>query len=94
MGFKASTQKPCVPDLRATFAVHRITSWIRKKEDLGTMLPALATYMGNVPGLQSTERYVKLTPARFEGALNKLSPPFSDGKWQPDTKLLEVLAAL
>ncbi len=39
-------QQPRLDDLRYTFAVHRITSWIRNGADLDRMLPAMAAYMG------------------------------------------------
>ena len=92
-GHSESSQRPCLRDLRATFAVHQITTWIRKKEDLNLMLPALGAYMGNV-GLESTERYLQLTPDRFQNALNKLSPQASIIRWQQDSALLEFLVSL
>lgn len=84
--------RPLLRDLRPTFAVHQITSWIRRKEDLNQMLPALAAYMGN-RGLESTERYIQLTPERFRGALNKLSPQKST-LWRRDPALMRFLASL
>ena len=77
--------------MRATFAVHQITSWIKSKEDLNLMLPALGAYIGNV-GLGSMERYLQLTPGRFQSALNKLSPQKSYTQWRDDSALLEILA--
>ncbi|MGB0123825.1 MAG: tyrosine-type recombinase/integrase, partial [Silvibacterium sp.] len=59
-----STPKPRFKDFRPTFAVHRITSWIKAGADLNRLLPALATYMGNV-SLQSADRYLSLAPERF-----------------------------
>jgi site-specific recombinase XerD len=88
-----SSHRPLLRDLRPTFAVHRITSWIRRKEDLNQMLPALAAYMGNA-GLETTERYLQLAPERFRGALNKLSPQKSHIRWRDDAALLEFLANL
>jgi hypothetical protein len=79
--------------LRPTFAVHQITSWIRRKEDLNQMLPALAAYMGNA-GLESTERYLQLAPERFRGALYKLSPQKSHMRRRDDPALLEFLTYL
>lgn len=92
-GYRQSSQRPCLRDLRATFAVHRITSWINRSEDLSRMLPALAAYMGNA-GLESTERYLQLTPERFQNALNKLSPQDSRTRWRDDSALLEFLSNL
>jgi len=62
-------------------------------EDLNLMLPALGAYMGNV-GLESTERYLQLTPQRFQNALNKLSPQKSHTRWRDDSALLEFLIKL
>jgi integrase/recombinase XerD len=56
-------------------------------------LPALAAYLGNA-GLESTERYLRLTPERFQNALNKLSPTNSFARWRNDSRLLEFLTGL
>lgn len=93
VGRGESSHRPLLRDLRPTFAVHQITSWIRRKEDLNQMLPALAAYMGNA-GLESTERYLQLAPERFRSALNKLSPQKSHMRWRDDPALLEFLANL
>jgi hypothetical protein len=79
-------------DLRFTFAVHRITSWIRGGADLNRMLPALAAYMGQRLG--STERYYHLTPERFKKHLKKLSSQGHHGHWRDDRRLMEFLASL
>jgi integrase/recombinase XerD len=88
-----SAQQPRLNDLKFTFAVHRITSWIKNGADLNRMLPALAAYMGQV-GLGSTERYLAMTPERFRKQLNKLSPIRRAGRWRNDKKLMEFLATL
>jgi integrase/recombinase XerD len=80
-------------DMRQTFAVHRITSWIRSGNDLNRMLPALAAYMGQV-GLGSTESYLHLTPERFRKHLDKLSAHQSGGNWRDDERLMSFLAGL
>jgi len=92
-GYRESSQKPCIRDIRATFAVHQITSWIKKSRDLNVMLPALGAYMGTI-GLESTERYLRLTPQRFQDALNILSPRKQWTRWQNDPALLEFLTSL
>lgn len=92
-GYYGSSRRPSLQDLRATFAVHQITSWIKRKRDLNVMLPALAAYMGYV-GLESTERYLQLTPERFRKALNKLSPKKLHTRWREDSALLEFLSNL
>jgi integrase/recombinase XerD len=80
-------------DLRYTFAVHRITSWIRNGDDLNRMLPALAAYMGQA-GMGSTERYLSMTPERFRKELNKLSPDRREGHWRNNKILMDFLAGL
>jgi integrase/recombinase XerD len=80
-------------DLRSTFAVHRITSWIKEGADLNRMLPALAAYMGNV-SLASTEKYLSLTPERFRKELQKLSPQRGNGHWRDNPALIKFLTAL
>jgi len=82
--------QPRVHDFRATFAVHRITSWIRSGADLNRMLPALAAYMGHV-GLNTTERFLALTPERFRKELDKLSPRRARRHWRDNRKLMEFL---
>jgi integrase/recombinase XerD len=93
IGYSNGSQRPCLRDLRATFAVHQITSWVRRREDLNLMLPALGAYMGNA-GLESMDRYLQLTPVRFQSALNRLSPQKSRMRWRDDSALLEFLANL
>jgi integrase/recombinase XerD len=85
--------QPRLHDLRSTFAVHRITSWIKKGADLNRMLPALSVYMGQV-GLTSTERYLSMTPERFRKELNKLSPDKGKRHWRDDTALMRFLEGL
>ena len=92
-GYLQSSRHPCLIDLRATFAVHQINSWIRRKGDLNRLLPALAAYMGNT-GVETTERYLKLAPMRFKNALNKLSPGEVGARWRNDPALLTFLTAL
>ena len=88
----SATYQPRLHDLKSTFAVHRITSWIRSGADLNRMLPALATYMGQRFG--STDRYFQLAPERFKKQLKKLSPQGHKGHWRDDRKLMDFLASL
>lgn len=85
--------RPRLNDFRATFAVHRITSWIRYGADLNRMLPALAAYMGHA-GLGTTAKYLQRTPERFREQLNLLSPKRSQQHWRDNTRLMSRLAAL
>ena len=85
--------EPRLHDLRSTFAVHRITSWIKNGADMNRMLPALSAYMGQV-GLASTERYLFLTPERFRKELDKLSPQRGKRHWRENPSLMKFLAEL
>lgn len=89
----ASSYQPRMHDLRYTFAVHRITSWIRSGADLNRMLPALAAYMGQV-GLGATDRYLHLTPERFSKQLKKLTSVRAHKHWRDDKGLMEFLAKI
>jgi hypothetical protein len=80
-------------DLRPTFAVHRITSWMRTRADLNRLLPALAVYMGYA-NLSATQNYLSLTPERFRKVLNKLNPIRRKGHWRDDKELMQFLSAL
>jgi site-specific recombinase XerD len=86
-GYRESSQRPCLRDLRATFVVHRITSWIKSNKDLNRMLPAMGAYIGNV-GLESMDLYLQFTPERFQSALNKLSPRKYHTHWRENLTLL------
>jgi integrase len=48
-------------DTRHSFAVLRLVLWYQQDADLGTRLPALATYLGHV-SLKSSQRYLQVTP--------------------------------
>lgn len=86
--------QPRLHDLRYTFAVHRLTSWLRQRADLNRLLPALAAYIGQV-GLGSTERYLTFTPERFRKQLSKLSPQSSNRRrWRGDAGLMKFLDEL
>ena len=85
--------QPRLHDLRHTFAVHRVTAWIRHGADLNRMLPALAAYIGQV-GLHSTSRYLRLTPERFRAQLDKLSPRRGKKRWRDDPALMKFLAEI
>jgi integrase/recombinase XerD len=84
---------PAARDLRPTFAVHRIASWIRNKSDLNRMIPALSAYLGHA-SLAVTEQYLSLTPDRFRKHLMKLSPGHRKRRWRDDPVLMKFLAEL
>lgn len=85
--------RPRLYDLRFTFAVHRITSWIKSGADLNRLLPALSTYMGN-SSLARANEYLALTPERFRKELQKLSPKRGRKRWRDDRELMKFLGSL
>ena len=85
--------QPRLHDLRHTFAVHRLTAWIKRGADLNRMIPALSAYIGQV-GLGSTDRYLSLTPERFRTQLDKLSPRQGKQRWRNNLALMKFLAEL
>jgi integrase/recombinase XerD len=88
-----TAQQPRMHDLRITFAVHRITSWIRNGANLNRMLPALAVYMGQT-GLGATDKYLLMTPEHYRKQLNMLSPKCGKTRWRDDKKLMLSLSGL
>jgi integrase/recombinase XerD len=88
-----SQYQPRLHDLRHTFAVHRMTSWIRHGADMNRMMPALAAYLGQME-LESTERYLKMTPERFRTQLNILSPNKTKRHWRDNASLMRFVDAL
>jgi integrase/recombinase XerD len=89
----ASTGPPRMMDFQCSFAVHRINSWILGKKDMNRLLPALAVYMG-FSGLNTTQRYLHMAPARFKQHLNKLSPFGMKRHWRTDQSLMQFLDSL
>jgi site-specific recombinase XerD len=53
--------QPRIHDLRATFAVHRLTSWYQEGQDVQELLPLLSTYLGHV-SIEATQVYLTMTP--------------------------------
>lgn len=84
------SNRPRLQDFRTTFAVHRITAWIKEGSNLNQLLPALASYMGR-RSLLSGEGYLRLTPERFRKQLDSLSPAKSSTRWSDDPALMAVL---
>jgi integrase/recombinase XerD len=85
--------QPRMHDLRHSFAVHRLTSWLNHGASVPRLLPALSAYIGQVH-LSSTERYLRLAPERFRSQLNALSPKRADGHWRDDLGLMTFLNSL
>jgi integrase/recombinase XerD len=90
---KTTGRAPHLRDLRLTFAVHRLTHWIRQKADLNVLMPALSTYMGYA-SLTKAEEFLSYTPERFRYDLRKLSPKKGRRHWRDQPELLRALASL
>jgi len=59
--------QPRIHDLRATFAVHRLTAWYRENANVQARLPMLATYLGH-SSIAGTMCYLSMTPALLREA--------------------------
>jgi integrase/recombinase XerD len=70
---------PGMRDLRHTFAVHVLETWVREGKDLRQKLPVLSGYMGHAL-LTSTELYLRLVPNRFVKPLSRLQEPLNRRK--------------
>lgn len=90
---ESSRYGPRLLDLRFTFAVHRITDWLRSGADLNRLLPALSTYMGNIC-LETADQYLAITPERFRKELKMLSPKRGRRRWRDDPVLMKFLGSL
>jgi len=58
---------PSLHHLRHSFACNRLLAWHRSGQDVGALLPALATYLGHV-NLASTQVYLQPTAELLEEA--------------------------
>jgi integrase/recombinase XerD len=63
---------PRLHDLRHTAAVQRVVAWYRSGQDVQRLLPQLATYLGHVD-IQSTQRYLQMTPELLEAASQRFA---------------------
>jgi site-specific recombinase XerD len=59
--------QPRIHDLRATFAVHRLTAWYREGANVQARLPLLATYLGH-SSIAGTVCYLSMTPTLLSEA--------------------------
>lgn len=57
----AARYQPRLHDLRATFAVNRLTAWYRQGADVQKLLPLLSTYLGHA-SIAATQVYLPMTP--------------------------------
>ena len=93
IGVSPQGHLPRLTDLRYTFAVHRITSWVRQGINLNSLLPALSTYMG-YSSLTKAEQFLTYVPERFRCDLRKLSPKTGLKHWRNEPDLMKFLSSL
>jgi len=67
---------PRVHDIRHTFAVHRMNSWVLEGKDMRAMMPILSAYMGHCD-LRGTQIYLRLTSDMFPN-ISKIMSDFLD----------------
>jgi integrase/recombinase XerD len=84
---------PRLHDLRATFAVHRLTNSIRAGQNLNDLIPALSTYLGSSV-LTRAEHFLSFIPERFSADLEKLSSTKPRTHWRDKPELLNYLGSL
>jgi len=66
---------PSLHHLRHSFACHRLLAWHRAGQDVGALLPALATYLGHV-NIASTQVYLQPTAELLEEANQRFHQRF------------------
>ncbi|WP_284284101.1 tyrosine-type recombinase/integrase [Mesorhizobium amorphae] len=69
---------PRIHDLRHTAAVHRVVAWYQSGQDVQRLLPQLATFLGHID-IQSTQRYLQMTPELLEAASQRFAEYAMEG---------------
>ena len=92
VGVSQNGHSPRLQDFRYTFAVHRITDWVRQGAKLNVLLPALSTYMGYA-NLTKAEQFLTYVPERFRKDLHKLSPAIGLKHWRNEPELMKFLSS-
>ncbi|MGE4273269.1 MAG: tyrosine-type recombinase/integrase [Desulfitobacterium sp.] len=75
--FPEGTVGPRVHDFRHTYAVHALEKMVKEGQDIYCTLPILSTYLGH-RGIESTEKYLRLTEEAFGGLINTVAPLYRD----------------
>lgn len=70
-GLDRRQPRPCIHDLRHTFAIRTVIAWHRAGEDVEARLPLLSTYLGHI-GPSSTYWYLTAVPELLEVATTRL----------------------
>ncbi len=75
--FSEGSVGPRVHDIRHTYAVHALEKMINDGQDVYCALPILSAYLGH-RGIESTEKYLRLTEEAYGSIINALSPLYTD----------------
>lgn len=75
--FRENGTTPRVHDIRHTFAVHALEKMVAEGIDTYCALPILSTYLGH-RGLESTEKYLRLTVEAHESVISTMSEYYRD----------------
>ena len=75
--FSEGSVGPRVHDIRHTYAVHALEKMINDGQDVYCTLPILSTYLGH-RGIESTEKYLRLTEEAYDSIIDALSPLYTD----------------
>lgn len=75
--FSDSSVGPRVHDFRHTYAVHALEKMIHEGQDIYCTLPILSAYLGHC-GIESTEKYLRLTEEAYNGIIKAVSPLYKD----------------
>lgn len=70
-------RRPCVHDIRHSFAVQALIRWYRDGSDVQSNLPRLAMFMGHV-SIVSTAHYLHFVPTTRELASKRFEAAFGD----------------
>lgn len=68
---------PRVHDVRHTYCIHVLEKMVNDGQDVYCTLPILSTYLGH-RGIESTEKYVKLTEAAYSSIIDTVAPFYKD----------------
>ena len=66
---------PRLHDLRHTFAVHCLNTWVRNDIDLNTALPILSKFMGHI-NIKGTQKYLQFTAEMYPDLIEKMNTIF------------------
>jgi integrase len=76
ISYRGKGKGPRLHDLRHTFAVHCLRSWVAEGKDLSAYLPILQTYLGH-SHLKQTTQYLRLTTDLYPAIRDQIEERFA-----------------